>query len=109
MTNKKIALKNIFTEHGWSIVILTFLFFLLLSIWMPESKVPPGIGTPVNKTASKDGNVEALKAIRTEKKVKEAIIVAGTNVFYVSVIDDGTRRDGYASYLCEILREKGQC
>ena len=43
--------------------------------------------------------------IKKEPKVKEAIITEA-NVLYVSVIDDGTRRDGYASYLCEILREK---
>jgi len=27
-------------------------------------------------------------------------------LLYVTVEDDGTRRDGYASYLCEVLNEK---
>lgn len=53
------------------------------------------------------GNHEALVLIRTdeESKVFEAFI-SDADVLYVSVADDGTRRDGYASYLCEILREK---
>jgi hypothetical protein len=54
---------------------------------------------------SEVGNKLALDVIKREPKVKEAIITEA-NVLYVSVIDDGTRRDGFASYLCEILREK---
>lgn len=45
-----------------------------------------------------------LKAVRKEPKVKEAIIT-DANVLYAAVIDDGTRRDGYAAYLCELVRE----
>ena len=52
-----------------------------------------------------NGNTEALELIKKEPKVKEAIIT-DANILYVSVDDDGTKRDGYASYLCEILREK---
>lgn len=52
-----------------------------------------------------NGNEEALILIKTEPKVREAIIT-DANVLYVFVDDDGMRRDGYASYLCEILREK---
>lgn len=54
---------------------------------------------------SANGNNAALELIKQEPKVKEAIIT-DVNVLYVSVVDDGTNRDGYASYLCEILREK---
>ena len=54
---------------------------------------------------STEGNSQALELIKKEPKVLEAIITEA-NVLYVSVVDDGTRRDGYASYLCEILREK---
>lgn len=49
-------------------------------------------------------NREVLKVIQTEPKIKEAIIT-DTGVLYVSVINDGTSRDGYAAYLCEIVRE----
>ena len=50
------------------------------------------------------GNEQALKVIREESKIFEAMIT-DADVLYVSVADDGTRRDGYASYLCEVLRE----
>lgn len=52
------------------------------------------------------GKVAALSAIKKEKKVKEAIIT-DANVLYASVVDDGTRRDGYAEYLCQVLKDYG--
>lgn len=57
------------------------------------------------KPKDEPNNKLALEEIRKEPKVKEAIIT-DANVLYVTVEDDGTRRDGYASYLCEVLREK---
>jgi len=57
------------------------------------------------KPQNEKNNILALDEIRKEPKVKEAIIT-DANVLYVSVEDDGTKRDGYADYLCEILREK---
>jgi hypothetical protein len=62
-------------------------------------KSPESIQTTEN--ASSD---QALTEIRKEPKVKEAIIT-DANVLYVSVEDDGTKRDGYAEYLCQILKE----
>jgi hypothetical protein len=49
-------------------------------------------------------NKAALEEIKKEPKVLDATIT-DSDVLYVSVIDDGTRRDGYASYLCEVLTE----
>jgi hypothetical protein len=51
-------------------------------------------------------NNKALAIIKKEPKVKEAIIT-DVNVLYVSVLDDGTNRNGYADYLCQILNENG--
>jgi aspartokinase len=59
-----------------------------------------------NTSTNNTNNDKALIEIRKEKKVKEAIITEA-NVLYVSVVDDGTRRDGYAEYLCQILKENG--
>lgn len=56
--------------------------------------------------SKEDVNEKALNEIRKEEKVEEAIIT-DENVLYVSVKDDGTRRDGYAEYLCQILKENG--
>lgn len=52
------------------------------------------------------GKQAALNAVKKEKKVKEAIMTEA-NVLYVSVFDDGTRRDGYAEYLCSVLKDYG--
>lgn len=49
-------------------------------------------------------NEKALSEIRKEEKIKEALITEA-NVLYVSVLDDGTKRDGYAQYLCEVLKD----
>lgn len=57
------------------------------------------------KPQDEPNNKLALEEIRKEPKVKEAVIT-DANVLYISVEDDGTKRDGYASYICEILREK---
>lgn len=47
-------------------------------------------------------NDKALDAILAEPKVKDAVII-DADVLYASVMDDGTRRDGYAEYLCQVL------
>ncbi|MDG6231826.1 hypothetical protein Q7506_05580 [Glaesserella parasuis] len=41
-----------------------------------------------------------------EPKVKDAIWTTPTT-FKVGVFDDGTRRDGYAGYVCLVLYENG--
>ena len=55
-----------------------------------------------SKPQDNSNNKLALDEIRKEAKVKEAMIT-DADVLYVTVEDDGTRRDGYASYLCEVL------
>jgi hypothetical protein len=82
------------------ILIVFLIFYTLTRNWGGEA-------APSTSQAdySVSGNEEALIEIRAEPKVREAIITEA-NVLYVSVDDDGTRRDGYASYLCEILKEK---
>ena len=57
------------------------------------------------KPQDEPNNKLAIEEILKEPKVKEAIIT-DANVLYVSVEDDGTNRSGYASYICEVLREK---
>jgi hypothetical protein len=41
-----------------------------------------------------------------EKTAKDAIWTA-RDIFKVGVIDDGSRRDGYADYVCQILYDYG--
>lgn len=59
----------------------------------------------LSETKSHQGNANALKEMKKEALIKEALIT-DAGVLYVTVLDDGTNRNGYASYLCEILREK---
>lgn len=62
-----------------------------------------GCGESV-KPADEPNNKIALEEIKKEPKIKEAFIT-DANVLYVSVEDDGTNRNGYAEYLCGILKE----
>lgn len=48
----------------------------------------------------------ALAAIKKEPKVKDAAWASGSSL-WVGVLDDGGRRDGYASYICQVLAEHG--
>ncbi|MDT8382994.1 MAG: hypothetical protein RRB22_01110 [Gammaproteobacteria bacterium] len=45
----------------------------------------------------------AISEIKSEPKVKDVLHKGG--ILYVGVISDGKNRDGYASYICEILRD----
>ncbi|NBA77298.1 hypothetical protein GOQ04_17215 [Emticicia sp. ODNR4P] len=59
----------------------------------------------ITKPNLEDAKKAYLEKIRKdEPKVKEAIITEA-NVLYISVVDDGTKRDGLASYFCETLRD----
>jgi len=53
-----------------------------------------------NTSRSKSNNQIQTHLINNEIKVKDAYINP-SGVLYVQVIDDGTNRNGYASYLCE--------
>lgn len=63
----------------------------------------------VKKTKKKEVNIDsinsvALEKIKEEPKVKDAVIT-DANVLYVGVVNDGTNRDGYASYCCIVMNE----
>jgi hypothetical protein len=59
-----------------------------------------GVSAPEVSNSSKD---VVLIKVRNEPKVIEAMIT-DAKVLYVSVRDDGTRRTGYAEYLCMIAK-----
>lgn len=80
--------------------IIVIIYFLPDNDYNASSSSTPS--SPVSGSLA--GNEKALAEVRKESKVLEAMIT-DANVLYVSVVDDGTRRDGYASYLCELLRE----
>lgn len=89
-------------------VFLIVAFIAILAImgktFNSKEHQPVANNTDNEKAIEQQANEKALAAIRQEKKVAEAII-SDANVLYVSVKDDGTRRNGYAEYLCQILKE----
>lgn len=49
---------------------------------------------------------QVVAALLKEPKVKAARWAAQDSL-WVAVFDDGTRRDGYAAYVCEVARSRG--
>jgi hypothetical protein len=80
-------------------VVIAGLVMLLFVIIMPKIA-----GTDSNIPKEDPNKSAAMTAIRAEPKVMDAYVTEA-NVLYVQVKDDGTRRDGYASYLCQVLKE----
>ena len=82
---------------GWAIVIV-------ISVYAFMSTNTKSSANAISSITSYSNDETFLSIVRQEPKVREALITTA-RVLYVSVIDDGTRRDGYASYLCELVRE----
>lgn len=82
-------------------IVLVIFFSISCGSSTTESKTET---TPAEKPQDNLSNKNALEEIRKEQKITEAFI-NDANVLYVSVADDGTKRDGYAQYLCGVLAE----
>lgn len=66
------------------------------------------VGNTSTANAQVSWKENALQAMRDEKSVFEAIFPDGSNnSFWASMRDDGTRRDGFAEYLCLVLFDSG--
>ncbi len=57
-------------------------------------------------TVKQDSIVKLFKSDK-EKIAKDALWINGGRTLRVGVIDDGTRRDGYADYVCQVLKDYG--
>ncbi len=68
----------------------------------PTSNVKVEETTKPNLEDAKKAYLEKIR--KDEPKVKE-VIITEANILYISVVDDGTKRDGLASYFCETLRD----
>lgn len=60
---------------------------------------------PIPQKPSQALKDSVVSEIKKEKKVKEAFLT-DANVLYAYVIDDKTKRDGYATYLCQAINER---
>ena len=64
-----------------------------------------GSGYKPRSNPQRDAVVKRFKSSQ-EKKAKDAMWTSDTN-FKVGVLDDGTNRNGYANYVCQVLYDYG--
>ena len=70
------------------------------------SETQPDKPKPGNNTPARREVVQKYFKSGKEPKVKDALWTTD-NLFKVGVFDDGTSRDGYANYVCNVLYENG--
>lgn len=83
---------------GKLIIIILFIFFIYSLVNKPSSSLDSSIGKTHKDFA------QAL--IKKEPKVKDAMW-ASLTLLKVGVLDDGSNRKGFASYICEKTAEAG--
>lgn len=87
--------------QNW-IVLLIIVAGLVFTYFLCKSQLPGQSNDNTQRSEQVIENNKALETIKAEPKVKDAVITEA-DVLYASVLDDGTRRDGYAEYLCQVL------
>lgn len=64
------------------------------------------VATPLAAHAAADWQRKALSAVKAEKTVLDAKWrMPNQNVLWVAMAADGSSRDGFAEYLCEVITE----
>jgi hypothetical protein len=99
--------KPFYKKRPVIIIGIILLLAILGGIFKPNGKneTYTAKNSKASSKVSKDSlNSKILQVVRKEPKVIEAIIT-DVDVLYVSVKDDGTRRDGYAQYLCSMVQD----
>jgi hypothetical protein len=79
---------------GWLVIVI--LFLVLLGMLVPD--------TQESEVGNNQNNQAALKAVLARDYIKDATITPA-GVLYVSVVDDGTKRDGLAMAMCEVVKQ----
>ncbi len=73
----------------------------------PQEENKTEVTTSIQEKSQKAENIDAaLEALKKEPKILD-LTLTDANVLYISVKDDGTRRDGYAGYVCQVLDDHG--
>lgn len=93
----------------WHKVVLGVIAFIFIFIFLVTKNAKPAQADTASDKAAQDQRLVDEKvrdAIYQEKKVKE-VLLTDANVIYVSVLDDGTNRDGFAEYICQVAKEAG--
>ncbi len=83
---------------------------LLITLSLTSCKQGDVVNANNAKAEAEGKATDSLKSafiaeIKKEPKVKD-VVLTDAKVLYVAVQDDGTKRDGYAEYLCGIVAEQ---
>ena len=89
-------------------------FFLLIVISVifsekqPSRRTSPAVVTPSTPQISETEREAIATYFKGDEEptAKDAVWTSST-MFKVGVLDNGSPRDGYAQYVCEVLRERG--
>jgi hypothetical protein len=60
--------------------------------------------TEKNVSSETKDNKKLIEVIKQQKKILDYVIT-DANVLYATVVDDGTVRNGYATYLCQEVKD----
>lgn len=101
-------LDNFWTKKRSSLWLL-LIFFVLIYLFAPSNsnKTTSKTNTSPTTHLTEKQKEKILKIVKSEPKVKDAIFPNGSdNLLYVGMYDNGSRRDGFAEYLCISINEK---
>jgi len=108
---KQVRFKDLPTfKKATAIIVYSFLALILIGIFSPKSEIrpEPQKTTVVGEMESKV-DPELIKKIEIEIMTNEPGVkvcsIVDQGIMYASMINDGTRRDGFAEYLCQVLNE----
>ena len=103
--------KNKTSRVTW--LFLIFVVLLVYGVTTTEKNTPPlsvekenTAVKPIDTMTTSRDKVQSLFQSKNEPVAKDALWTSN-NIFKVGVIDDGTLRNGYALYVCNILYEHG--
>ena len=85
-------------------VVLLIIVVAIIVLIIPKSnKKNEGYNTIASSSEVSSGN---LKLIMSKEPSAKDYVLTDVGVLYISVIDDGTRRDGLASYFCQLMKDE---
>ena len=97
--------RGLITYMAWGILGVMAIAVFRSGLPPETAEVPADLTAAPSNTAARDAVVKHFKS-GAEPTAKDAIWTSET-MFKVGVLDDGTSRDGYALYVCEVLNERG--
>lgn len=82
-----------------NIILLVLLAILIIFV------IAPSIYYGNKEKNENVGRNEKLKTVMSNEPRVKDFVLTDANVLYISVLDDGTRRDGFAEYFCQQMKD----